>query len=392
MSILCPVCGATLAKKVDRCASCGTDVKEILVKLKKEKENLANVDFPKYSTAELDELFELVENGSGYGIVEYMGNDEKVFVPSRYKGRAVNAIKANAFEGSDVTKVYMPVSVRIIEHDAFAACYKLKSVLLPNKLQEIGAAAFMDCNSIAWLDIPDSVKEIGERAFSGCVSLYRIKMSENVEIIPSYCFENCSSLPYYVFGEKVKDVSSYAFLNCHKIKKIKFNEGLAHIGDFAFSGCYALERAILPESLVELADGAFYDCSSLSAAYVGEKTVALSGDCFYACNSLVKFKVSEKNARFYVDGNAIINRLGEVLTVGCKATVIPPQVVSIARAAFSGYSFEGSIEIPSTVRYMEGEAVFNNANFTIVADYPVKPEQWNDKWVVGDTTVVWKTK
>ena len=391
MSLLCPVCGATLEKNVERCSSCNTDVKEILAKLKLEKERLANVDFPKYTTAELEEIFEFTESGSGYGIVEFLGTDSKVFIPSRYRGRAVNSIKANAFEGSDVTDVYMPVSVRVIEHDAFASCFKLKNVLLPSRLQEIGQAAFMDCNSLAWIDIPDSVKEIGERAFSGCVSLYRIKMSPNVEIIPSYCFENCNSLPYYIFGEKVKDVSSYAFLNCHSIKKIKFNEGLAHIGDFAFSGCYALERAILPESLVDLSDGAFYDCNSLEAVYVGEKTVSLSGDSFYACNSLVKFKVSENNPRFYVDGNAIINRAGEVLTVGCKTTVIPPQVVSIARSAFSGYSFDGSIEIPSTVRYMEGEAVFNNANFTIVADYADKPKQWSDKWVVGDTKVIWRS-
>ena len=390
MKIVCPVCGSTLENIGDRCPNCGTDVKEILVKLKSEKERLSNVDFPKYTTAELDELFEFAESGTGYAISEFLGTDSRVFIPSRYRGRAVNAIKANAFEGSDVTEVYMPVSIREIEHDAFASCFKLKYILLPSRLQEIGAAAFLDCVSLSSIDIPESVKWIGERLFSGCASLMRVKMSQNIDIIPSYCFENCVSLPYFVFGEKVKDVSSYAFLNCHKIKKIKFNDALSHIGDYAFSGCNSLEKAILPENLIALEDGAFYDCSSLTAVYIGEKTVSLSGNSFYACNSLEKFKVNASNPSFYTDGNAVINKVGEVLTIGCKTTVIPPQVVSIAKGAFSGYTFDGEIKIPLTVRYMEGEAVFNNAHFTIVTDYPSKPAQWNDKWMIGDTLVVWK--
>jgi|GEM_PF-5721842 len=392
MKIKCPVCGYILEKYSDRCPNCGTPAQDILSKIKKQKENLNNVDFPKFTTAELDEIFEFVENGSGYAVNEFLGTDSKVFVPSRYRGRAVNAIKANAFEGSDVIDVYLPVSVRVIEHDAFASCFKLEKILLPSRLQEIGAAAFADCSSLTVLDIPDSVKDLGERAFSGCAKLKSIKLSKNIEYIPSYCFENCTSLSSFIFNDKIKEIESYAFLNCHGIKKIKFNEGLTSIGDYAFSGCNSLEKALLPNSLISLEDGAFYDCTSLKAVLIGEKTISLSGNSFYACNALEKFKVDPSNVEFYSEGNALIRKKGEVLVVGCKATVIPPQVLSIARGAFSGYSFDGSITIPSTVRCMEGEAVFNNTNFTIIADYPSKPKQWNDKWVIGDTTVIWQKK
>ncbi len=52
----------------------------------------------------------------------------------------------------------------------------LKSVKLPETLEEIGAAAFQACKSLAGIEIPASVTKIGAGAFMNCSSLESVKM------------------------------------------------------------------------------------------------------------------------------------------------------------------------------------------------------------------------
>ena len=120
-----------------------------------------------------------------------------------------------------------------------------------------------------------------------------------------------------------------------------------------------------------------------------------------------------KSSDLLVNYNAIIDKLGNILVVGCKTTVIPTSVTTIGSYAFSGctgltsitissnvtsigsYAFSGctgltSITIPTSVTTM-GEAVFSgclNIN-TITCNAMEKPTGWHDNWL-GLTGIIVK--
>ena len=57
---------------------------------------------------------------------------------------------------------------------------RLREVVLPETLREIGKYAFENCTSLKSVTIPKNVKLIGERAFGGCATLSSVAF-ENTE-------------------------------------------------------------------------------------------------------------------------------------------------------------------------------------------------------------------
>ena len=64
----------------------------------------------------------------------------------------------------DIETVVIEAGVTSIGEDAFASCYKLKSVTIGNSVTSIGKGAFQCCYGLASVIIPDSVISIGECA------------------------------------------------------------------------------------------------------------------------------------------------------------------------------------------------------------------------------------
>ena len=61
--------------------------------------------------------------------------------------------------------------VTSIVKEAFAFCYPLTSITIPDSVKSIGWKAFLDCNPLKEICIPNSVKSIRRLAFDGCGSL-----------------------------------------------------------------------------------------------------------------------------------------------------------------------------------------------------------------------------
>lgn len=61
--------------------------------------------------------------------------------------------------------------VTSIGKKAFAFCYPLTSITIPDSVKSIGWNAFLDCEPLKEICIPNSVTSIGSHAFDGCDSL-----------------------------------------------------------------------------------------------------------------------------------------------------------------------------------------------------------------------------
>jgi hypothetical protein len=84
--------------------------------------------------------------------------------------------KSGGYEGDIVIPeavVFNERTYRItsIGKKAFAFCYPLTSITIPDSVKSIGWNAFLDCVPLKEICIPNSVTSIGSHAFDGCDSL-----------------------------------------------------------------------------------------------------------------------------------------------------------------------------------------------------------------------------
>ena len=112
--------------------------------------------------------------------------------------------------------------VTSIRYEAFAYCYRLTSVVIPDSVTSIGDRAFYYCSSLTSVVIPDSVTSIGNGAFSGCSSLTSVEIGDSVTSIGLGAFHNCSSLTSVVIPDSVTSIGLGAFLNCSSLTSVTF--------------------------------------------------------------------------------------------------------------------------------------------------------------------------
>lgn len=144
--------------------------------------------------------YELTSNGKYYictGIV-VGDNTENVVIPSKYKGKLVANIQANAFKGVTAIKsVVIPSSMQAMGAYVFQNSTSLESVSLPNSLSSIMSYMFDGCSSLKKIIIPSSVVSIYTSAFANCTSLEAIYIPKSVTRIVAGVFTNCPNLTIY---------------------------------------------------------------------------------------------------------------------------------------------------------------------------------------------------
>lgn len=181
-----------------------------------------------------------------------------------------DTIGRNAFrELSKLVTVSLPNSVKVIESGALYNCTRLKSVVLPEKLQSIeygdwDSGAFADCFSLTDVKFK-ACNNIGSRAFSSCYALNHIALPPDLKTIDQYAFGSCNNLHSVDFPPLLESIGSYAFQNC-ALDSISL-PGLTRIDEYAFSGCSNLKEVKVPSTLESVGDKAFEGCSKLNDVF-----------------------------------------------------------------------------------------------------------------------------
>lgn len=275
-------------------------------------------------------------------ITDYKGYDTEVTIPSKIDGYTVTGVEY--MDTSNVRKIVMPDTVTYIGESAFADSsdgVPLEEVVLSKNLKTIGPWAFSGCFELKSIDIPECVNEIENGAFSGCYSLKNFNVSQNTNfgdrvfgenmwssikalsddyntwlyddnasdffvwngclfayrgssktpIIPSgVCgigdkvFEN-SDITGVTIPEGVRYINNGAFKECTSLKSVKFPNSLKRIGSVAFSGCTSLSSVTFGSGLKSIEYYGFSDCESLKKVVLPEGLEKLDG-AFYECYNL----------------------------------------------------------------------------------------------------------
>ncbi len=141
---------------------------------------------------ENDIIYQIFNGGAT--IIGYKGSPTVVSIPEQVRGVSVTAISNSAFcECHTLKRIELPSSLKTIqdgEYDdydcimkgSFTKCTQLEEVIFRENaaLEYIGDWAFASCYSLKTISIPDHVKILGISCFEGCLSLSSIRLSEEI--------------------------------------------------------------------------------------------------------------------------------------------------------------------------------------------------------------------
>jgi len=182
--------------------------------------------------------------------------------------------------------VVIDTGVTTIDIEAFAACYNLISVTIPNTIIIIGDGAFRACENLASVTIPNSVNTIEDYTFYGCESLTSITIPNSIIKISPYTFNDCRRLSSIIIPNSVTDIGIFAFQNCTSLLSVIIPNSVTTIGHFTFSGCSSLMSVTIPNSVASIREGAFGFCSSLNTITIPNSVETIYNSAFSYCTGL----------------------------------------------------------------------------------------------------------
>jgi len=290
-------------------------------------------------------------------LVEYkestLGNNLVVDIPND-----VVIIGKGVFRDSLIEEIIIPISVTIIEEEAFRGCTELKTITLPSRLSVIGDRAFSDCHLIESITIPGFLDIIGEEAFSDCHNLQTVTLISGVEEIKNNAFIRCSSLNSITIPDSVTSIGSGAFESCTDLESIQLPSGLSEIKSETFSSCTSLKSIVIPNNVSVIRNNAFTNCLELTSVTLPE------------CLEIIEESVFEKCSKL-------------------SSIEIPETTVMIGNKVFSECESLESIILPAYVTL--GEEVFDSCDsITIYCKEESLPISWPENWNGSSVNnVVW---
>ncbi len=251
----------------------------------------------------------------------------------------ITSIGLGAFQGSGITKVVIPSTVKSIAAYAFAGCSNLETVVFLGDIEMIADHLFNGCTSLKYIQLPDSVKSIGDYAFAGS-GLASVEIGANVESIGVASFDSCENLTSLTFVSQTK---------------------LSSIGEGAFRYCSALKSLSMADSIKDIGAYAFADCSSLTDLYVSAGVEKMGAYVF--SNDLLLVNVEFGKGAKVVGDYAFCTPYGEegfYNQKNLKNVKIPSTVESIGFYAFAGNIALTEIDL-SGVKSINGAAFFGTS-------------------------------
>ena len=137
------------------------------IKVSKEPEETGKEELYTQEEEYLSYLY--VKGEEGIVICEYLGEEKTLVIPDKIQG--VPVVEIRGLKNTDLEKVVLPDSVKIIGDYVFDECKDLREIQLPANIKSIGEFAFQRCWRLEEIHLPDGLESIGDFAFEECQNL-----------------------------------------------------------------------------------------------------------------------------------------------------------------------------------------------------------------------------
>lgn len=288
-------------------------------------------------------------------------------------------MEAEAFIGSSVTAVHIPVTLTSVDKNiftdngAFGNCAKLTTVTFDAGVTMIPERLFAKCTGLKSITIPDSVTEIKTCAFENCTSLSEVVMGKNVIQIGVCAFNGCSALQNITLPSTLNTLGYEAFSgsgltsitipkslktatenifsdngpfgNAAKLTSVTFENGLTEIPAYLFAGCTGIKEITLPASVTSIGSCSFRDCINLSKFTMQNNVTIINASVFRGDTALTNIVLSTR-----------LKELGaeSFYGSGLKSIVIPKSLTRSTENIFSDNGPFGGCTTLTSVTFEEG--------------------------------------
>ncbi len=181
---------------------------------------------------------------------------------------------------------------------------KVKELIIPNSVTNIGNYTFYNCSSLTSIAIPTSVTSIGESALRGCSGLTSINIPNSVTSIGESAFYDCSGLTSITIPNSVNSISRYIFSGCKGLTSVAIPNSVVSIGYGAFYGCSGLTNITIPGSVTSIGESAFEGCRKMSSVFMSNELKLIKANTFKGCTSLSSITIPEKVEVIYQEAFA----------------------------------------------------------------------------------------
>ncbi len=272
-------------------------------------------------------------------LVKYYGSGGVVTVPE-----GITELGESAFEGSPVTKVILPETLKEIRSYCFSNCYELEEITLPASLEnmEVGGGV------------------IQAQVFAYNSSLKAINVAEgntHYTSVDGVLFTaDRKTLLYYPDG---KETEIYFI-----------PEGTKELGVSAFCAPEKLTSIVLPATLTGVENSSCFSCipnlKSIIASYEHSEYRTVNGVLYDNSGKLISYPIGKTDERLEKDdfpkGVYSIGPWAFQYAGNIKAVELPESVTYLGWMSFSRMESLESITIPASVQVIESYAFDNCKN------------------------------
>lgn len=251
-----------------------------------------------------------------------------------------------------LSSVTIPSSVTKLENDAFSFCNNLSEITLGNNIEEIGSSCFYSCKSLETMYLPQSIKNMGSDNFGWCENLKSITFDFPMVNIPQDTFRNCISLTTVSLPNTVVNIYRSAFFGCASLETFTLPDTVKYVGVGAFQQCTNLKNIQLSENLTTIDENAFSECSSLVSIKLPKTLLSVGAGSFAFCNSLESIELNNPFTTFVVDGEneTVLDsfwRVKEGGTLYYPSNIPQPSILDGIEGDLGYYNWVGSATLPS---------------------------------------------
>ncbi len=250
---------------------------------------------------------------------------------------------------------------------SFISCYNLKSLSLPQSLEELWTGAFNISNlkgfkypphlkllgrltypkSQSDITLPESLETLLDEAFRGAHFSY-IKVPKNVQYLGKQLFKE-GKMKSVRLEEGISYVSEEMCMECTNLTKATLPKSMTLIEKNAFNGCVRLINIYLSDLITKIEQNAFTDCKALEKVTLPENLETLEKEAFMGCERLEKVKF-----------NCVkLATLEERIFKNCeklKTVVLPESLTKISSEAFANCKKLSYVTIPKSVTEIAPDA------------------------------------
>lgn len=202
----------------------------------------------------------------------------------------------------NLEKVTIGSNVEIIKTGAFSNCRNLKTVefAADGKLRTIEARAFAGCFSLKSIAIPDTVTKMGIGVLANATSLESLTipflgeeretsdlLSESSDVLV-FIFGDATYLHYQVIPQTLKTITvtditmihNVTFYHAQSVEAIYLPETLSAMGKSSFSGCTSLKQFTVPDGVTVLQENVFADTVNLTSIVIPASVIRIEANAF----------------------------------------------------------------------------------------------------------------